>query len=163
MLNDKYRQRLDELFATIEQLETNPESHLPAIRCELDELRARLTELETTFLEAQKQNSSNEPAGNAQTRRAVPILYETERVGYAYANDKVQMINEQGLEFQVAQELIVAPLTAGEQSIGEIQLRSSAERQWTSEEMQLANTVAQQASLQIQNLRLLEATERARA
>jgi len=59
MLNDKYRQRLDELFATIEQLETNPESHLPAIRCELDELRARLTELETTFLEAQKQNSSN--------------------------------------------------------------------------------------------------------
>jgi signal transduction histidine kinase len=163
MPNDKYRQRLDELFATIEQLETNPESHLPAIRCELDELRARLTELETTFLEAQQQNSSNESAGNAQTRRAVPILYETERVGYAFADDKVQMINEQGLGLQVAQELMIAPLIAGEQSIGEIQLRSSTERQWTPEETQLANTVAQQASLQIQNLRLLEATERARA
>jgi signal transduction histidine kinase len=163
MPNDKYRQRLDELFATIEQLEANPESHLPAIRCELDELRARLTELETTFLEAQKQNSSNASAGNAQTRRAAPILYETERVGYAFADDKVQMINEQGLGLQVAQELMIAPLIAGEQSIGEIQLRSSTERQWTSEEMQLANTVAQQASLQIQNLRLLEATERARA
>src|SRR5215212_3947769 len=162
MPNDKYRQRLDELFATIEQLEAKPESHLPAIRCELDELRARLTELETSFSEARKQNSSNESAGKAQTRRAVPILYETERVGYAFADGKVQMINEQGTVLQVAQELIVAPLTAGEQSIGEIQLRSSAERQWTSEEMQLTNTVAQQASLQIQNLRLLEATERAR-
>ena len=162
MPNDKYRQRLDELFATIEQLEAKPESHLPAIRCELDELRARLTELETSFSEARKQNSSNESAGKAQTRRAVPILYETERVGYAFADGKVQMINEQGTVPQAAQELIVAPLTAGEQSIGEIQLRSSAERQWTSEEMQLTNTVAQQASLQIQNLRLLEATERAR-
>ena len=94
MLNDKYRQRLDELFATIEQLEANPESHLPAIRCELDELRARVTELEATFLEAQKQNSSNESAGTAQSRRAVPILYEAERVSYAYADDKVQMIDE---------------------------------------------------------------------
>jgi signal transduction histidine kinase len=157
MLDDKYRQRLDELFATLGHLEANPQSHVPAIRCELDELRARLTELETTFVEAQKQNSSNEAAGNAQTRRAVPILYETERVGYAFADDKVQTIKEHSFGFQAAGELISTPLTAGERSIGEIQLSSSAERQWTPEDMQLANTVAQQASLQIRNLRLLEA------
>jgi len=163
MLNDKYRQRLDNLFATIEHLEANPESRVPAIRCELDELRARLTELEAAFLETQKYAPSDQGAKTAPTKRAVPILYETEQVGFAFADGKVQTLNMPGFELPAEHVTIVAPLTAGEQSIGEIQLRSSAERQWTSEEMQLANTVAQQASLQIQNLRLLEATERARA
>jgi signal transduction histidine kinase len=163
MLNDKYRQRLDNLFATIEHLEANPESCVPAIRSELDELRARLTELEATFLEAHKDAPSEEGAKTAPTKRAVPILYETEQVGFAFAEGKLQMLNMPGFELPAEHATIVAPLTTGGQAIGEIQLKPSTERQWTPEEMQLANTVAQQASLQIQNLRLLEATERARA
>ena len=163
MLNEKYRQRLDELFAKIEYLDTNPQSCLPSIRCELDELRARLAELETTFLEAQKHSPANEVIQNVPIRRTVPILYETEHIGYAFADDYVQTVDRLGFDLQTKEEMIVAPLTAGEKPIGEIQLKPSTQRQWTSEEMQLAYMVAQQASLQIQNLRLLEATERARA
>jgi signal transduction histidine kinase len=55
------------------------------------------------------------------------------------------------------------PLTAGGQPIGNIQLSSPAERAWTPEEIQVVNAVTQQASLQVQSLRLLAETERARA
>ena len=44
-----------------------------------------------------------------------------------------------------------------------MQIEPPSERTWTPEETNLANAVAQQVSLQIQNLRLLAATERARA
>ena len=163
MLNEKYRQRLDELFAKIEYLEANPQSHTPSIRCELEELRTRLIELENSFQEAQKHNPSNGVTENTPTRRAVPILYETEHVGYAFTGEEVQAINTLGIDLKLKEKMVVAPLIAGEGPIGEIQLKPSTERQWTAEEMQLANIVAQQASLQIQNLRLLDATERARA
>ena len=163
MLNEKYRQRLDELFAKIEHLEADPQSHTASIRCELEEIRARLTELEASFLEAQKHDTPNEATENAPIRRAVPILYETEQMGYAFADDRVQTIHQLGFDLQTKEEMILAPLTAGEEPIGLIQLKPSTKRQWTAEEMQLANIVAQQASLQIQNLRLLDATERARA
>ena len=163
MLNDKYRQRIDELFATLECLEANPQSHVPSIRGELDELKARLTELEANFLEAQQQNSSHETAVTAQTKRNVTILYEPEQIGYAFTGEKVQAVDTLDMELITEEKMVTASLTAGEKPIGEIQLKPSAERQWTAEELQLANVVAKQASLQIQNLRLLETTERARA
>lgn len=163
MLNEKYRQRLDELFAKIEQLEANPQSHTPSILCELEELRSRLADLESSFLDAQKRDTSKEVTENAPIRRDVPILYETEQMGYAFADDRIQTLHHLGFDSQTKDQMIVAPLTAGEEPIGVIQLKPSTERQWTAEEMQLANIVAQQVSLQIQNLRLLDATERARA
>ena len=62
-----------------------------------------------------------------------------------------------------SENAINAPLTASGQIIGEMQIEPPAARDWTPEESRLANAVAQQASLQIQNLRLLATTERARA
>jgi len=54
-------------------------------------------------------------------------------------------------------------LVASGQVIGEMQIHPAAERVMTADDESLTNAVAQQVSLQIQNLRLLDAAERARA
>ena len=61
------------------------------------------------------------------------------------------------------ENILKTPLTASGETIGEMKVEPPSEREWTAEETNLANAVAQQVSLQIQNLRLLAAAERARA
>src|SRR5512138_1824692 len=117
MLNEKYRQRLDELFAKLEQLEANPQSHTPSLRCELEELRSRLAELETSFLDAQERATSSEVRENAPIRPDVPNLYETEQMGYVFADDRVLTFQQLGFDSQAKDEMVVAPLTAGEEPI----------------------------------------------
>jgi hypothetical protein len=54
-------------------------------------------------------------------------------------------------------------LIASGETIGEMKIEPPAERELTPDEENMVNAVAQQVSLQIQNLRLLAAAERARA
>jgi signal transduction histidine kinase len=56
-----------------------------------------------------------------------------------------------------------APLVSSGEVIGNVQVKPPSEGNWGPEEKSLANAVAQQVSLQIENLRLLAAAERARA
>lgn len=168
MRSEKYRQRLDALFLDIERLAADPAGQTPAIRCELDELRARLCELEIQFLENEKRACTQDiepPAkiNDSGTQFATPILYEKEHVGYVYAGDGVKPLQALHPALPETIDTIIAPLTASGQTIGKMQIQPAPERPWTKEESDLINIVAQQASLQIQNLRLLAATERARA
>ncbi len=173
MLSKKYRQRLNALFSDIEAMAANPALVTPVIRRELDELRTRLCELEMQSSESEKraadQKSTLPPeiiqsdAGGAGARPVVPMLYEKEQVGYVYAEDGVKSLQAVPPVLPKAADTIIAPLTASGQTIGKMQIAPAPERPWTNEETNLLNTVAQQASLQIQNLRLLAATERARA
>jgi signal transduction histidine kinase len=121
------------------------------VQRELEVLRARVHELE-----AQLQNG--------RIPHSAPILYEKERVGFAYKGDALEPLKisklEDGFEGKNA---IRAPLTATGQTIGSMYIEAGPEKKWDPEEEELANTVAQQASLQIQSLRLLESAERARA
>jgi signal transduction histidine kinase len=121
------------------------------IQQELENLRSRVHELE-----AQLQG----------TRRTIssPMLYEKEHVGFAFKDNRVEPLKislyEQGSE---AKNAIRAPLTATGQVIGSMYIEPSPDKTWDPEEENLVNTVAQQASLQIQSLRLLASAERARA
>ena len=130
---------------------TLPLSEDAKVLQELVSLRSRVQELE-----AQLQG----------TRRKVtsPMLYEKEQVGYAFKNNQVEPLKislyEQGFE---AKNAIRAPLTATGQIIGSMVIEPSPDKTWDPEEESLLNTVAQQASLQIQSLRLLASAERARA
>jgi signal transduction histidine kinase len=92
-------------------------------------------------------------------RQAAPILYEKEWVGYVSSGDQVQLLRTP----PETDPVIAVPLTNRGQMIGKVEVEPPAERAWTDEETGLLNAVAQQASIQIQNLRLLDATERARA
>jgi signal transduction histidine kinase len=168
--NEKYRQRLDDLFADVERLAADPACLTPSVRHELDELRARLSEIEAEITEEEKRvtEQQNIPAPVAvvqpevNARRVAPLLYEREQVGYAYSGDTIRPAQEVA-QLMPDSAAVTAPLTISGQAVGKMQIKPPAEKKLTEEEVGLLKAVAQQASVQIQNLRLLEATERARS
>lgn len=174
MANTKYRKRLDTLFAEIERLSLDPVKDAAAVRREIEDLRARMLELEADFAKSAKRAAARKkrsPAVSPQpaesqappARRVTPTLYETERVGYVFAGDSVQPLQGPGTDAPAPSSGIQVPLIASGQAIGKVEVQPPPERAWTTEESSLLNAVARQASIQIENLRLLEAAERARA
>jgi signal transduction histidine kinase len=95
--------------------------------------------------------------------RATPLLYEKEAVGFAYRDDKLLPIRVAQPNIPDDAQVIKTPLLSSGQAIGEVQVAQPAERTLTQDDLSLASAVAQQASLQIENLRLLAAADRARA
>jgi signal transduction histidine kinase len=92
------------------------------------------------------------------------MVYEKEQVGFAFKGDALEPLRisnwEDGFEGKNA---IRAPLVSTGQTIGSMYIEADSEKGWDPEEEQLANTVAQQVSQQIQSLRLLASAEQARA
>jgi len=118
---------------------------------ELESLRARVAELEMRLQENERPSS-------------IPTLYEKEEVGYAFKDNTLESLKFSNWKpDSEAKNAIHAPLMATGRTIGSMYAESATERQWGQEEESLLNTVAQQASLQIQSLRLLASAERARA
>ncbi len=174
MSNNQTRKRVEKLFLGIQQLANveppNGNDHLdgqlqpvttavssvqfsaPAmLHQEVETLRARVLELEKRLQESDAR------------RLSAPILYEKEELGFAYAGEQVTPIRGRQLQVRKEVDLVKTPLVAGGKTIGEVQVAPPAERPLTEEDLKLANAIAQQASIQIENLRLLAATERARA
>jgi signal transduction histidine kinase len=175
MVTKRFRKRIDQLFADLEKLSDNPASKTSALRQDIEELRTRLVELEKAVTSSEKRAAARKPPEPAPApppfaekpaqvlQRSTPILYEKERAGYIFKEDVVLPLQGQPSEFPDAKEGVIVPLTASGQDIGKMEVQPPEERQLSPEEAALLNAVASQASLQIQNLRLLEATERARA
>ena len=136
------------ITAESEQIQCHdPEASLQ----EVEILRARVAELEAQLKESEARKSS------------APILYEKEEVGFAFTGAQVTPIRGAKPPIQDETDVIKTPLIASGKTFGEVQVAQSPERLLSDEDIKLANAIAQQASLQIENLRLLEATERARA
>ena len=175
--DEKSQKRVEKLFSDLEQIAkqpfTNGES-IPtkkgvtlsvtnetpsAASSEMDVLLLRIRKLEAQIKESEQR------AISAKANYSPAIIYEKEEVGYAFSSDHVLPLQITNIPASAGkiENAIKAPLTASGQTIGEVQIGPHAERAWTAEETNLANSVAQQVSLQIQNLRLLAATERARA
>jgi len=128
-----------------------PLSEDAKVQRELETLRARVHELETQLQYDRK------PA-------TAPIVYEKEQVGFAFKGNTLESLKISALkEGFEGKNAIRAPLIATGQTIGSMYIEAEPEKDWGPEEEKLANTVAQQASLQIQSLRLLASAERARA
>lgn len=166
MPKKQYRQRLEELFSDVDRLAADPGNATPETQRELDALRARLSELEALIRaeEDQVPGPVVEPdAGRESGPRTLPtrVLYEKDRVGYVYTPEDVRPLEVTGLPEVDSSKLVSAPLTASGQPIGKVEIEP-AQRSLSEEESALLDAVARQASLQIQNLRLLSETERAR-
>src|SRR5215208_1081601 len=155
MLSETYRQRLNSLFSDIERLAANPAGETAAIRQELDELRRRLCELESNFsnIESCATRQEETPAPTIvkedreeKKRLLAPILYEKERIGYAYTDDGVRALQDEMTVLPDATDAVIAPLTVDGQTIGKMQIEPASERSWTNEETELLQAVAQQAS-----------------
>jgi hypothetical protein len=151
---EKYDRRLAALFADIERLADHPDARSEAIQRELESLRIRLADLEARILENQQR-----PADNS----VPPIFYEKEQIGYAYYGTEVEALPPSILEtLGTNHNTLQAPLSGRGASIGRIVIEPP-QREWTKNDASFAEAVAQQVSLQIQNLRLLTAAKRARA
>ncbi len=173
---DKSQKRVEKLFADLDQIartpaatgenkpvETGPVSPVrdeasasPSASnspSEMDALLLRIRELESQLKENEKQAATTAPT----------VIYEKEQVGYAYRDDQVFPVQAFNDPAEKSESIIKTPLTASGETIGEVKIEPPVDRVWTEDEANLANSVAQQVSLQIQNLRLLAATERARA
>ncbi len=133
MPKDRFREKLGALFADVERLAADPAGVTPQLRRELDKLRARLSKLEAQFLESETRAAEQERAPG-------PVSAEPEPVAETRPEPH-----------------------GGIRPIGKVQVESPPERKWTPEEAALLEAVAQRASQQIENLRLLEATKQARA
>jgi len=144
---------LQEVSVSISPIDKGMQPEKPATSMlhELESLRARVKELEIQI---------NEKKGKAPS---VPILYEKEEVGFAYTGDKIVPVKVNQRPVRDEADVVKTPLTSSGRSIGEVQIAKPSERPLTDDDLKLANAIAQQASLQIENLRLLAATERARA
>jgi len=172
--DEKSQKRVEKLFSDLEKIAKQPhkdgenisaEKGLdlsatnktpPTASRETDALLLRIRQLEAQIKESEQRDAS------AKANYAPAVIYEKEEVGYAFSSNQVvpfQKTNNPA----VLENAIKTPLTASGETIGEMQIEPQTERAWTADETILANAVAQQVSLQIQNLRLLAATERARA
>jgi signal transduction histidine kinase len=171
MPNHQSSKRVEKLFSGMQQLanseppngngqrdtQTQPAAELPAgfghpvvLPQEVETLRARVEELEARLKDSEGLKSA-------------PILYEKEEVGFAWQGDKLVPVRGSQPSVSNAADVVKTPLTMSGKAIGEVQVTQSPERPLTEEDVKMANTIAQQASLQIENLRLLAAAERARA
>jgi signal transduction histidine kinase len=169
MSRNQLQKRLEKMFSEVEKLSSNPAAESQAFREKIEDLRARLQALEAEIAESREPASATEAAvpsagseASVKAReepRRPAILYEKDWVGYAFTGEEVQALQKP----DDTKTGMTVPLIASGQPIGNVQVQTPPERNWTSEEQDLLNAVGQQASLQIQNLRLLDATERARA
>lgn len=163
--NDKSRKRVEDLFTGMKQLISEPSNgqdheetippelqvHDPAaLLREMESLQARIHELE----EQLKEKSSK--------RASAPIIYEKEQVGFAYLGDQILPVRGDQQLVPNDAELIKTPLISSGKPIGEVKVAKPADQPLSEDDIKLANAIAQQASLQIENLRLLAAAERAR-
>ncbi|MBK7449952.1 MAG: hypothetical protein IPJ47_11175 [Anaerolineales bacterium] len=170
-INDKSRKRVEDLFSGMSPLisegSNGQDRHAPApaevaahslpssvaMLQEMEALRARVIDLEARLKQKEEQ-----PANPA----SAPIIYEKEQVGFAYMGDQVLPVRGDQLPVPNDAKVIKTPLISSGRPIGEVQIAKPTERNLTDEDMKLANAIVQQASIQIENLRLLAATERAR-
>jgi signal transduction histidine kinase len=166
----QYRQRLEALFNDIERLSTDPARDTKAILREIQDLRARMYELESDLRELEERAESHEspqlsptppPVEGTRRSSSAPIVYEKDFVGYLFTGDRVQPL-QASLTPKVEADL-TAPLLVSGQPIGRVQVSTPLDHEPTPEEVSLFNAVAQRASQQIENLRLLSEAERARA
>jgi signal transduction histidine kinase len=172
----RYRERLEGLFADVERLSASPSLETAALRQELSSLKLRLQALEEEIKTAECEQEQTQAAAielpvqesvpdhDAAARvKAAPLLYERERVGFAYVKDEIKPVEASILDRNQSEQLIKLPLAVGSGAVGEVEIEPSSEKPLSPEDLNFANTIAQQASLQIQSLRLLESAERARA
>ncbi len=92
-----------------------------------------------------------------------PILYEPEEVGFVFTGSTLEPLQGTALKSVDLENAISAPLVETGQPVGAMVIEPDPNHPWSIEEQNLAEAVAQQVSLQIQTLRLLDSAERAKA
>ncbi len=167
--DEKSQKRVKKLFSDLEQIARPPteSGNMSVEKSEISPAPGELTpnrEVDTLLLRIRELEAQlNEQRAAAEVKTRPVVIYDKEEVGYAYSGDNVLPLQVVNVPEEKLENVIKAPLIASGETIGEMKIEPPAERELTPEEENMVNAVAQQVSLQIQNLRLLSAAERARA
>jgi signal transduction histidine kinase len=136
--------------------QVSPNEEIPAITLEGMETAAAETQA------ASEMDIEENPVTEEKMPVSGPILYEREKIGYVFADNRLKQVRN-AAELANINPAISVPLTSSGKPIGKMELTIPAEHEVTPEVTGIVNSVAQQVSQQIESLRLLAETERARA
>lgn len=166
-MNNKSQKRIKDLFDTVSAAMSDaPNGHEPSYARQTEAVimnsREAALEQEVTSLQARVRELEQHLKTQEIRPLRAPIVYEKEEVGFAFSDDKVLPVS--GIQPIVTNEaeMLKTPLIAAGKSIGEVKIAQPFGHPLSDEDVKLANAIAQQAALQIENLRLLAAAERAR-
>lgn len=149
-MNSKAHERLKNLFAEINRLANDANnSASSSISKEIEMLKQQLIQLEADL--------SQEKEVEIKEALSTKLLYQQDKIAYSFSNGKLES-NAQ----ELSSNATVIPFVAGDQTLGEVFIEKPQKGDLTASELNLIETITQQASLQIQNLRLLSETEKAR-
>jgi len=169
--NQKSQKRVEDLFSGMRDIINKPSNgHEPEDALSMPTQPAEESAVQDAAVIAQQVASLKARVRELETRlqeregrpRTAPMIYEKEEVGFTFTGD--EMLPTRSAKKQVPNdaEFIKSPLISSGRSIGEVKVVKPSERSLTDEDVKLTNAIAQQAGLQIENLRLLAAAERAR-
>ena len=108
MNNKREQQRLQALFADLERLTADPRGKSPEMKREIEQMRARLLELEELILNDCSSDAKHEAVPLAsslgiQTGPAHFQVYETDKIAYAFSDEKLEVVPDSN---QVLPDLI---------------------------------------------------------
>lgn len=167
MNNRQERERLEELFKNLERLAAGAPGNVPAASPGPEQPAGHLPEPKKPLQEesAAQPNEENHPGAlreHSRARNANLRLYEKERIGFSFTDGRLESIVDP-VSITTDRNVLTAPLVVGSDVIGEVQIAPRSDQQPKGDETHLMEAVAQQASMQIQNLKLLAEAERSRA
>ncbi len=146
MNKKRAHQRLHELFSGIEPLVVNPAGNKSEIRHEPENLPSPIADLEKPVLEYENSavdveaNLSVNPLVNNQQHSDGLILYEQGQIGVAYSNDKLENRHDPTSSLLPnLPNVITSPLKVGGQAIGDMQIESQPDMQWTADELSVTH------------------------
>jgi signal transduction histidine kinase len=165
MDKNQERKRLNELFTELEQIAVSPSSETDPVQKKLDDLRSHMPELEKDIQNDQEVDCESSDDVHLQNRQPhLPrLMYEKEQVGFVYSDGNVKSLIDAADVSSDTENTFLSPLLTNGHAIGALQITPRPNRQLTEDQILLATAISQQASLQIENLRLLAASERSRA
>lgn len=158
--------RLQDLFQALEHQDTHPDVNAARKDSDLEVVQAPPQDLEPQSLASDVPVSAPESAPPAEPVTikvsSQPILYEKEQIGFTYTGSNLIPLRGFTLKDLDLTNSVLAPLTETGESVGSMVIERNLAQPWTPEEQSLVEAIAQQVSLQIQNLHLLAAAERSR-
>ena len=165
MDKNQERERLNELFKELEQIAVSPSSETDDVRKKLDDLRNRTLELKEETQNHREVDSEKGDDAHLQNRpiHLSSLIYEKDQVGFVFSDGKVEVLSDSADISSDAENTFLSPLLTNGQAIGAVQITPRPNQQLTEDQILVANTIAQRASLQIESLRLLAAAERSRS
>lgn len=167
MNSKQERERLGELFKKLEQLAAGSPGNTPDIQPVPEELRGHLLEIEKQVQgeEAAQSNGNDRldvPRKPGYGRTSTLSFYEMDQGGFSFSEGKMEPVYDP-ISLSPDNNVLTASLAVGNDVIGEVQIEPRSNQQPNDDQIHLLKAIAQQVSLQIQNLRLLTEAERSRA